>query len=107
MSITCGNRARHNGTTGTHATVAAVRACFLDPDTFTCPDLHYVRDRFGQVYDEDGRVVTAECGALAWATDTGHTCENGHTFTRPDARTADDWAAEREAEMIEDFYAYA
>ena len=107
MTITCANRDRHNGTTGTHDTVAAVRACHLDPNTFTCPDLHYVRDRFGQVYDEDGHPVIAECGALAWATENGHTCENGHTFVRPEARTAQDWAAERAAEMAEDFYANA
>jgi hypothetical protein len=109
MSITCGNRARHNGTTGTHATTAAVRACFLDPGTFTCPDLYYVRDRFGQVYDEDGRVVTAECGALAWelSDGTGATCENGHTHIRPEYQGDQEWLAERAAEMAEDFYAYA
>lgn len=109
MSITCGNRAKHNGATGTHGSVAAVKACHLDPTTFTCPDLYYVRDRFGQVYDEDGRPVISECGALAWELPdgTGATCENGHTHIRPECQGDDEWLAEREAELAEDLYAYA
>lgn len=109
MSITCGNRERHAGTTGTHDSVAAVRACYLNPNTFTCPDLYYVRDRFGQVYGEDGRAVVRECGALAWELPdgTGATCENGHTHIRPEFQGDEDWAAEREAEMHEDALAYA
>lgn len=76
-TITCGNRARHAGQTGTHGTVAAVRACFLDPDTFTCGWQYEARDRY-VLRDEDGQVVILECQSLAWSIPNGITCESGH-----------------------------
>jgi hypothetical protein len=77
-TITCGNRARHAGQTGTHGTVAAVRACYLDPDTFTCGWQYEARDRYGVLRDEDGQVVILECQSLAWSIPNGITCESGH-----------------------------
>jgi hypothetical protein len=78
MTITCANKARHNGQTGTHGSVDAVRRCHLDPGTFTCTWLYKVRDRYGVITDEDGQPVIRECGALGWEIPNGITCESGH-----------------------------
>lgn len=71
--ITCGNKARHAGQTGTHGSVDAVRRCHLDPGTFTCDWLIDTRQ-----VTEDGEPVIRECGALGWEIPDGITCENGH-----------------------------
>lgn len=82
MPITCGNRAKHNGTTGTHATV---RACYLDPTTHACTWLT-------EVYTEDG-LSAAECGALAWELPGGRgwACEAGHEHITAQARHDEGW----------------
>jgi hypothetical protein len=72
MSITCGNRDRHQGQVGEHFTTEGVRACFLAPVTFTCG---WLVERTYTVGDDEsgyeGYTVTEECGALAWTTDQG------------------------------------
>jgi hypothetical protein len=95
MAITCGNKARHNGTTGTHDSVDAVRRCHLDPETFTCGWLYEARDRYGVLRDEDGQIVVRECQALAWSIPDGITCERGHEhfFNREYTDDADEAAA--------------
>lgn len=93
MSITCGNRAKHNGTTGTHRTVAAVKACFLDATTFACDWQYEARDRYGVIRDEDGEIVIITCGALAWNLpgNRGWACENGHEHVTAQARRDERW----------------
>jgi hypothetical protein len=79
MSITCGNRDRHQGQVGEHFTTEGVRACFLAPVTFTCG---WLVERTYTVGDDEsgyeGYTVTEECGALAWTTDQGWVCDAGH-----------------------------
>lgn len=88
MPVTCGNRERHcDGEPAPHASVEAVRACFLAQQIWTC-DWHVpVRN------DEDGEEYAVECGGMAWflPDDRGYTCEYGHEHIDAEVRRRERW----------------
>lgn len=93
MAITCGNRAKHDGQTGTHTTVDLVRACYLDPNTFTCDWLVEVPAHWVEEIEDFVDAQIVECGALAWELpdNRGWTCENGHEHIRAEVRDREGW----------------
>lgn len=75
MPVSCGNRRRHvGGEPVTHASAAAVHACFFAEEIFTCGW------RTAAVHPEDGEHYEVECGGLSWylRDGRGYTCEDGH-----------------------------
>ncbi len=78
MAITCGNKARHDGGTGTHDTVDLVRRCYLDPETFTCGWQYLIPAHFDPRAEDFVDERVAECDGLAWTVPDGIVCENGH-----------------------------
>lgn len=88
MSITCGNRARHtDGGPAVHASVKAVRACYLAPETWDCEWM------FALTHPEDGLTYTILCGGLSWflVDGRGYTCESGHEEIYAEVRAAERW----------------
>lgn len=89
MPVNCGNRARHaDGAAVTHASVDAVRACYLAGETWACDWLVPL------VNPEDGEVsVAVECGGLSWhlPDGRGYTCEYGHDHVYAEVRQKEGW----------------
>lgn len=91
MSIRCGH------CKNTHPTVADVRACATTPARrpadFACGWLIHRRAGGtwidGEWYDYEAADV--ECGADAWADDTGWTCAAGHSHVTAQARHEQGW----------------
>ncbi|HET9144081.1 hypothetical protein [Actinophytocola sp.] len=92
-AITCGNRARHNGTTGTHATVDNVRRCYLDPDAEICNWLIEIPAHWVEEIEDIVDAQIVECGALAWELPDGRgwTCEAGHEHIHAEVRDQEGW----------------
>lgn len=88
MPVICRNRRRHaNGETVAHASVDAVRACFLADEVWACDWLAM------HTHPEDGEQYALECGGLAWGLPDGrgHTCEHGHDHIYGDVRHREGW----------------
>ncbi|HET6286473.1 MAG TPA: hypothetical protein VFG15_06950 [Amycolatopsis sp.] len=88
MPVTCGNRRRHpDRETATHATVAAVRACYLAREIWPCGW------QTGRVNPEDGEQYVVECDGLTWylPDDRGYACEHGHTHIYAEVRQLEGW----------------
>lgn len=88
MPVNCGNRNRHAaGEPITHASVDAVRACFLAEQTWVCEWLVPLMN------PEDGETVAVDCGGLAWflPEDRGYTCEYGHDHIYAEVRHREGW----------------
>lgn len=88
MPVNCGNHSRHaDGGPATHASVDAVRACYLAEETWVCNWL------VALVNPEDGEECAAECGGLAWflPDDRGYTCEHGHDHVNDEVRQREGW----------------
>ncbi|MDT7785195.1 MAG: hypothetical protein QOF58_3614 [Pseudonocardiales bacterium] len=84
----CGNRARHaEGTPVAHASVAAIRACFLEEEVWPCSWLVELTN------PEDGESTYVECAGLTWYLpgNRGYACENGHEHIYDHVRADEGW----------------
>lgn len=92
-TITCGNRARHNGTTGAHATVDNVRRCYLDQSAEICNWLIEIPAHWVEEIEDFVDARQVECGMLAWELPEGRgwTCEAGHEHIHAEVRDREGW----------------
>lgn len=88
MPFNCGNRARHaSGQPEHHATIDAVRACYLESETWPCTWL------MSYTHPEDGEIRTVECAGLSWflLDNRGYICEHGHEHIYAEVRAVERW----------------
>lgn len=92
-TITCGNKTRHDGSTGTHGSVEAVRRCHLDPTAELCNWLVEIPAHFVPEIEDFVEAQIVECGALAWELPDrrGWTCEAGHEHIDAEVRDREGW----------------
>ena len=90
-TITCANHPESDVEVK-HLTVEGVRQCHLNPESFTCTWLYERTDLIGdEEYGWEPYTRIVECGAVAWPTQRGWTCEAGHEHVTAEVRMTEGW----------------